>query len=455
MQKRISILTLVIVVVLCCLATFMTTFLVLHNEDDKTLLDANAGNTIDDMTDTEAPESETPETIPPETKPVEDKPSQSVKSDFMDRVVEKLTIVDAYFRSYYIGDFDEDALIDGIISGYVEGTGDDFAAYYNAEEFKNFMSDYNAELVGIGVNVIYNTEYETLEILSVVPESPALEAGVQPGDLIYTIGEDRELASELGYYPTIDKLRGEVGTEAVFTVLRGKNYTEEVEFRIIREKIIEITVMSHVYDLDDTVGIIKITGFDAKTPEQFITAVEELQNSGCDKLVVDLRYNPGGELQSICTILDYIVPDGGPIIHIIDGKGNEVDAEYADDGYELDMPMAVLVNGSTASAAELFTATVRDYEKATIVGTTTYGKGCMQTTVPLYSNMLTGKLYDGSAVTITYRMYDPPFSENYHGVGIIPDVIVELDEALLEKNIYKITDEEDNQLAAAVATFNK
>ncbi len=455
MQKRISILTLVIAVVLCCLATFMTTFHVMNNRNDEALLADIESKDNDTPKETDTPETNAPKTDPPETKPTDKQPSSSVKSDFMDRVVDKLTIVDAYFRAYYIGDLDEDALIDGIIAGYVEGTGDDFAAYYNAEEFKNFMSDYNAELVGIGVNVIYNTEYETLEILSVVPESPALNAGVQPGDLIYTVGEERELASELGYYPTIDKLRGEVGTEAVFTVLRGKNYTEEVEFRIIRERITEITVMSHVYDLDSSVGVIKITSFDAKTPEQFFTAIDELKSAGCDKLVVDLRYNPGGELQSICTILDYIVPDGGPIIHIIDGDGNEVDAEYADDGYELNIPMAVLVNGSTASAAELFTATVRDYKKATIVGTTTYGKGCMQTTVPLYSNMITGKLYDGSAVTITYRMYDPPFSENYHGIGIVPDVVVELDEALAEKNIYKITDSEDNQLAAAVATFNK
>ena len=108
------------------------------------------------------------------------------------------------------------------------------------------------------------------------------------------------------------------------------------------------------------------------------------------------------------------------------------------------MPMAVVVNSSTASAAELFTSAVKDYKKATIVGTVTYGKGCMQTTVPLSDN---------SAVSITYRMYNPPFSDNYHGIGVIPDVEVELDEALADKNIYKITDEEDNQLAAAAATF--
>lgn len=109
------------------------------------------------------------------------------------------------------------------------------------------------------------------------------------------------------------------------------------------------------------------------------------------------------------------------------------------------MPMAVLVNGSTASAAELFTSAVRDYNKAVIVGTTTYGKGCMQTTIPLSDN---------SAVSVTYRMYNPPFSDNYHGVGIVPDVEVELDESLAGKNIYKITDEEDNQLAAAVKSLD-
>ena len=137
------------------------------------------------------------------------------------------------------------------------------------------------------------------------------------------------------------------------------------------------------------------------------------------------------------------VENGIDIIRIFDADGNEVQS-YTSEATELNMPMAVLVNGSTASAAELFTSAVRDYDKATIVGTTTYGKGCMQTTIPLS---------DYSAVSVTYRMYNPPFSDNYHGIGIVPDVEVELDEALLSKNVYKITDEEDNQLAAAAKTF--
>lgn len=335
-------------------------------------------------------------------------------------------------------------LIDSAIAGYVAGTGDDYAAYYNTAAFKEFMSDLEGELAGIGVNVIYNTDYQVIEVINVVPDSPALEAGVEPGDLIVTVGDEKESVAELGYYPAINKLRGEVGSIAVFQVARGEKYDEIVDFAIERAVVTEVTVMSHVYALDDTVGVIKISGFDGKTPTQFVEAVENLQSQGCEKLVIDLRYNPGGELSSIVTILDYILPEG-PIIRIFDADGNEVQT-YSSEASELDMPMAVLVNGSTASAAELFTSAVRDYNKAQIVGTTTYGKGCMQTTIPLS---------DYSAVSVTYRMYNPPFSDNYHGVGIVPDVEVELDEALLSKNVYKITDEEDNQLTEAVATFEK
>lgn len=451
MQKRISVLTLVVVVALCCLATFMTTFLLLSAREEAQILDEAIQT---DPTETSGVEET--DKVPEETKPqINTEEKEPELSDFMSKVVEKLTIVDEYFRNFYIGEIDDEELIDGIISGYVEGTGDDYGAYYNAEDFYSFMADLNAELVGIGVNVIYNTEYGLIEILSVQPESPALEAGVQPGDLIYTVGEDRKLVSDLGYYPTISELRGDIGTIAVFTVLRGDNYTEEVEFRIRRDKIKEITVMPRVYALDDTVGVIRITGFDAGTLKQFKEALDELVAGGCDKLVVDLRYNPGGELEAICEVLDYILPDGGPIIHIVDGDGNKVETKRTKDGHELKMPLAVLVNGSTASAAELFTAAVKDYQKATIVGTTTYGKGCMQTTIPLYTNWVKGTLYDGSAVSITYRMYDPPFSDNYHGIGVEPHIVVELDEALKNKNIYKITDEEDNQLRAAVETFNK
>ncbi len=430
MSKKISIGAAAAVVALCCLATFQGTYLFLQNKFEEKYID-NAVLSTGGATSSASGSG------------VSLMLGGSGESeDFLTRVTTKLAEVDALYRNYYIGEMDDETLIDSVIAGYVMGTGDDYAAYYNKEGFESLIQDLEGELAGIGVNVIYNTDYRLIEILNVTEGSPAEKAGVMPGDLVVTVGEEKESVAELGYQPSINKLRGEIGTTAVFSVLRGENYTETVDFAIIRDKITEQTVMNHVYGPDNSIGVIKISGFDAKTPVQFVDSVEALQKQGCDKLIIDLRYNPGGELSSIVTTLDYILPEG-PIIRIFDADGQEVKTYYSE-ATELNMPMAVVVNGSTASAAELFTSAVRDYDKADIVGTTTYGKGCMQTTVPLSDN---------SAVSITYRMYSPPFSDNYHGVGIVPDVEVELDEALLTKNVYKITDEEDNQLAAAAATF--
>ena len=430
MRKKISIGAAIVIALLCSLATFQVTFLYLQNRfEHRYLSNALEAVRVGGKTGSQSQSAAQAD-------------SAAESGDFLGRVTAKLAEVDGLFRRYYIGELDDDLLIDCVIDGYIAGTGDDYGAYYNTAEFEDFINDLEGEVAGIGVNVIYNTDYRCIEVLNVIPDSPALEAGVEPGDLIWSVGDERDLVSDLGYYPAIARLRGEIGTWAIFSVRRGSNYEEEVDFRIQRARVTEITVMSHVYAVDGTIGVIRVTGFDAGTPGQFSDAVEDLKKQGCEKLIIDLRYNPGGELNSIVTVLDYILPEG-PIVRIMDADGNQVNAYYSDDE-ELDMPMAVVVNGSTASAAELFTSAVKDYGKAKIVGTVTYGKGCMQTTVPLSDN---------SAVSITYRMYNPPFSDNYHGVGVIPDVEVELDEALSDKNIYKITDEEDNQLAAAAASF--
>ncbi len=353
----------------------------------------------------------------------------------------KLLAVDELFRSLYVEDIDDDALMDGILQGYVYGTGDKYAAYYPAEEFEAYMDTLAGDMQGIGVHVIYNGDYGAIEIISVMPDSPALEAGVQAGDLVVYVGlgEDAESVSALGYYGALAKLQGEAGTMAEFTVARGKNYGEFVDFSIERGYIVEQTVMSHKYALDPQIGVVRITNFNAVTPTQFVDAVNTLLSDGCDKFVIDVRYNPGGELKSICAILDVLLPEG-PVIRTIDKAGNEKTL-YESDKSEFNAPMAVLVNGSTASAAELFCSALKDYDKATVVGTQTYGKGCMQTVQ---------QLPDGSGLSVTYRYYCPPFSDNYDGIGVTPDIIVELDEALADKNIYKITDEEDNQLRAAV-----
>jgi len=353
----------------------------------------------------------------------------------------KLLEVQGLYENFYVGDLDKNALTDGMIAGYVMGTGDKYGMYYDAESFTTYMESMNGDMQGIGVSVIYNADYGAIEVINVMPDSPALEAGVEPGDLIIYVGrgESAESVVELGYYIALSKLQGKAGTTAEFIVARGKNYEQRQEFSIKRGYVTEQTVTHHVCELDKTVGVIRITSFDKATPDQFFAALDALQKAGCTALIMDVRNNPGGELSSICSVLDALLPEG-PVIRTIDRDGNE-ETVYTSDAKALSIPMAVLVNENTASAGELFCSALQDYKKATIVGVQTYGKGSMQTV---------RQLSDGSGLSLTTRYYCPPFSDNYDGVGVTPDIVIEAEGALLEKNIFKVTDAEDNQLRTAL-----
>lgn len=370
------------------------------------------------------------------------KSSQTTAAGFAVKAAERLSALDSAYRELYLGELDDDTLIDYLLKGYVAGTGDSYGVYYTSDEVADFMSDLTGETEGIGVNVIYDSEQGAIEILTVQPDSPALSAGIREGDLIVYVGDEREPVAELGYNAAVAKLRGAEGTDAVLTVLRAG---ELIDFSITRAKVLSTTVYSHVCELDESVGIIRITGFDRDTTlEQFKSAYTELENAGCTSFIFDLRNNPGGELNAVVDTLDFLLPEG-PVIRIFDKDDNMVD-EYTSDAECKTQPMAVLVNGNTASAAELFTSALRDYDKAVIIGETSYGKGCMQSSVTLP---------DGGMLSVTYRMYKPPFSESYHGIGIVPDVEVKAEGALLEKHFLKVTDSEDNQLAAALDELTK
>lgn len=349
----------------------------------------------------------------------------------------KLSGVDELFRSLYIGEINEDELTDAIIRGYIQGTGDAYAQYMNSDEFQKFMNDLGGELEGIGIIVIYNDEYKALEIAGVMPDSPALEAGLLPGDLIIEV-DDLDV-SVLGYYGAVARMQGSADTYANFTIARNENYSERLKMSVKRGFVTEQTIISHMYKDDaNSIGIVKILQFDTKTPEQFTAAIEELKSQGADTFIFDVRNNSGGELNSVVSMLDYLLPEG-PVIRITDGEGNET--VMSSDANELDAKMAVLINHTTASAAELFAAAMRDYNKAFLVGVQTYGKGSMQTIV---------RLADNSAIRVTYKMYSPPFSDNYNGIGLIPDYIVELSEEAAKKNLYNKNDTEDNQLQEAI-----
>lgn len=388
----------------------------------------------------------------------------------------KKEIIDLIIESYFYGEIDKDKMTAESLKAYLASTGDIYAAYYTEEEFSSDTEEGAGRMFGVGINIINSTvkidgrDYAVLKVINVMKDSPAQEIGLRAGDLIaYAgIGEHRESVDFLGYDEALNKLKGEEGTEATFTVLRksGDGY-EEIEFTATRREVITESVYSRVSTLDPKVGVIKITGFDLTTPVQFCEAVEELKGAGCNKFVMDLRYNPGGYLISIAAVLSYFLDEGDPYIQTEDKRGNvatqyigevtKYTGDYAtcnvaksDIGKYKDLNMVVLCNESTASAAELFTATFKDYGIAKVVGDTTYGKGKMQTTYWLKEFG-----FDGAVKITTHMYYSGGDTERkgYDGVGIEPDVKVALSEEAAEYNIYDLPDDKDDQLVEAIKHF--
>ncbi len=344
---------------------------------------------------------------------------------------QKLADIDAYYREYYIGDIDEKELSDDILRGYIAGTGDKYAYYLSVEEYAEMMSDTNAEYEGIGVRVMWSEN--TIEIINVMPDSPALDVGLLPGD--YIIAVEGDSVAEIGYNEAVDRMLGESGTAANFTVSRNG---EIMDFSVVRAKINELSVTSRVYAPDPTIGIIQILEFDLGTPEQFKTACKELTAHGVTRFVFDVRNNPGGNLDAICEILDYLLPEG-PIVRIVYKSGHK--EEIKSDDKSMDFDCCVLINENTASAGELFASALQDYDYAELVGAVTYGKGTMQSVLPLS---------DGSGFGISTALYYPPFSDNYEGIGVQPDCPCEMSEEAAGISIYKLTDDQDDQLKKAV-----
>ena len=391
---------------------------------------------------------------------------------------DQIEVIDRLFRSATVLDLDDEALIAGVLKGYVAATGDVYAEYFTAEELADQNASNNGEMCGIGVSVVNGilnlngVDYQVITVANVYPDSPAEAAGVLPGDHIMYVGkgEDKILVHELGYTQALAVMKGEEGTECAFTVYRrpagseeGVPY-EEVEISAIREKFTTRSVVFRHYGEDETVGVIRVTGFDNTTRDQFVEAVETLKAEGCQSYVLDLRGNPGGLLSSVEDVLVYFLQEDDVIITTKNAAGKETSDTVTlnkagklmcgtgqltaeDIGKYRDLKISVLVNEYSASAAELFTSNIRDYELGKIVGTTTYGKGCGQTT---YSLSRYG--YDGGLKLTTFY-YSSPKGDYYDGVGITPHVQVELSEEALKYNINLLPDELDNQLAAAVESM--
>ena len=340
---------------------------------------------------------------------------------------EKLSKIDAVINEYYLNEseIDEEKMIEGIYSGYVAGLGENYTTYYTAQEYADLMESSSGEYSGIGVSVSQSIETGVITIVNPFENGPGYEAGMRKDDILFAVEGEEVTGQDIN--SVVAKIKGEAGTTVDLTVYRPST-DEYIDMTVERRVVQNPTV---TYEMKDgNIGYIQVTEFDEVTVEQFSTAISDLQGQGMQGLVVDLRDNPGGLLSSVCDMLDRILPEGNLLVYTMDKDGNR-EEHYAEDEDSLDLPMIVLVNGNSASASEIFTAALQDYDKATIMGTTTFGKGIVQVILPLD---------DGSAVKVTQSQYYTPNGVCIHGEGVTPDIEVE----------YDASSENDNQLDAAL-----
>lgn len=318
-----------------------------------------------------------------------DESTQDVISS--DAVQEKAGELADILDQYYYEDIDENALVEGMYAGMVGGIGDPYTCYYTAEEYKSLNETTSGSYYGIGAVLTQNAETKTVTILHVYPGTPAEEAGVKDGDVIVKVDDVDGNSMELS--ELVKHIKGEEGTTVHLQLMR-EDSEDYVEVDVERRQIDIPTVQYQM--LQGNIGLIQISEFSDNTPEQFDAAIKDLQSQGMVSMIVDLRDNPGGVLQSVCTMLDEILPKG-TLVYTEDKYGNRTD--YDSDESCLDIPMAVLINGNSASASEIFAGAIKDYEYGTLIGTTSFGKGIVQSIIPLD---------DGSAIKVTMAKYFTP-----------------------------------------------
>lgn len=345
---------------------------------------------------------------------------------------EKLLEIAECYDKYYLYGVDFDQTADRLAGLYGYAAGDWYSDYYTAEQWEE---SYNASIgnaTGVGIYVAMNDDGNIL-VARVMQDSPAKRDGLMEGDIITAV--DGHAVLDIGYENAVNLFMGESGTKVSFEVLRG---TEEWEITVTRGMYDPQTVFAETVTVEgELYGYIQILQFEFSTSNQFISAVDKLMEMGAKGFVFDVRDNPGGYIDAAIAMLDYLLPEG-PIVHF-EARG-EIET-VSSDAHSVDLPMVVLVNGGTASSSELFASALKDYGKAEIVGEQTYGKGCVQEGIVLS---------DGSIIYITMYLYNPPFSENYDGVGIMPDHPIYLVKEWRSTDVLLIPHEEDNQLGKAL-----
>ncbi|SFH84578.1 carboxyl-terminal processing protease [Pseudobutyrivibrio sp. OR37] len=347
----------------------------------------------------------------------------------------KLETLIYILNNYYYKDIDKQAMVDGIYAGLVESLDDPYSAYYTEEEYKDLMQTLTGNYAGIGALLQKDIKSGEVTITKVYANTPAEKVGLVAGDSI--VSADGNLAVDEDLDEFVQHIRGEEGTDVKLVIFRdGK----EMELTCTRASIATPTVEHQM--LEGNVGYIAVSQFTEHTYDDFVEAYKDLENQGMKSVIFDMRNNGGGLVDSVVDMLDYLLPEG-TVVYTMDKDGNREDYTSKGSSYK-SIPMTVLVNENTASAAEIFTGAIRDFKYGTIIGTNTFGKGIVQSTIPLS---------DGSAVKLTTQTYYTPSGECIHGKGIAPDIELEYEFQGGPEDKYDVT--LDNQIQKALEVLSK
>lgn len=344
----------------------------------------------------------------------------------------KSSIIKQYIDKYFMEDVDNDILTEGMYKGMLESLNDPYSVYYTKDEVESLKQSSEGEYVGLGISVTQNNETKVITVTKVYDDSPAKDAGIESGDTIYSIN-DNVLTDE-----TLDELlvdiKGEEGKEVKMQLKRGEE-TIDADMKL-REVLIDVVSYEM---LEDNIGYIIIDQFTGTSTEQVEEAINDLKSQGMERIIVDLRDNPGGQLECIQAILNYFLPKDKLLLYSETKDGEQEKYYTENDGLITDMPLCVLVNENSASASEVFAGVVKCYDRGKLVGTKTFGKGIMQSTFGLS---------DGTAIKLTIGKYYLPDDSNIHGIGIEPDYEVKLPEDVT--NVWALKHPDDPQLTKAI-----
>lgn len=344
---------------------------------------------------------------------------------------QKLNLIDQALNDFYFDDVDDSKVLDDIYKAYVNAYGDKYTVYYTADEYAKIQESSNGAYYGIGV-VVRKNDDGTILVVEPYDGAPGKEAGMRKNDVIVTVNGESVADQDLN--SVVAKIKGDEGT-TVNIGIRRDGSDDITELTVTRRKV-EIKTVAYEM-LDDSVGLITISEFDKVTAQQFKEAYAQLKTQGMKGLVIDIRSNPGGLLNVVVDMLDEILPDG-LIVYTEDKYGSRQEYNGSNPNV-IDVPLAVLVNGESASASEIFAGAVQDYGVGTIIGTQTFGKGIVQTI---------RRMSDGSAIKYTMAKYFTPKGQDIHGHGVTPDIVEELSDEF--NNLTEYDASKDNQLQKAI-----